>query len=36
METAGRTIVGPAYDDTDISLTGVMDGVLDWVADGAR
>lgn len=36
METAGRTIVGPAYDDTDDSLTGVMDGVLDWVADGAR
>lgn len=36
MEIAGRTIVGPAYDDTDTSLVGVMDGVLDWVADGAR
>jgi len=36
MEIAGRTIVGPAYDKTDASLTGVMDGVLDWVEDGAR
>lgn len=36
METAGRTIVGPAYGETNASLTGVMDGVLDWVEDGAR
>lgn len=36
MEVAGRTIVGPAYGKTDASLTGVMDGVLDWVEDGAR
>ncbi|WP_247474176.1 hypothetical protein [Bradyrhizobium sp. 182] len=36
METAGRTIVGPAYDEADASLTTVMDGVLDWVADGGR
>lgn len=36
METAGRTIVGPAYSETDDSLTDVMDGVLDWVEDGGR
>lgn len=36
METAGRTIVGPAYGEADASLTGVMDGVLDWVEDGSR
>ncbi|RXG85634.1 ATP-dependent nuclease [Bradyrhizobium vignae] len=36
METAGRTIVGPAYDEADASLITVMDGVLDWVADGGR
>lgn len=36
METAGRTIVGPAYGKADASLTGVMDGVLDWVEDGSR
>jgi len=36
METAGRTIVGPAYDEADASLTTVMDGVLDWVEDGGR
>ena len=36
MEIAGRTIVGPAYGDTDNSLTAVMDGVFDWVEDGAR
>lgn len=36
METAGRTIVGPAYSETDASLTDVMDGVLDWVEDGGR
>jgi hypothetical protein len=36
METAGRTIVGPAYDDADDSLTAVIDGVLDWVEDGGR
>jgi putative ATP-dependent endonuclease of the OLD family len=36
METAGRSIVGPAYGETDASLTGVMDGVLDWVEDGSR
>ncbi|MBN8908784.1 MAG: hypothetical protein J0H99_19685 [Rhodospirillales bacterium] len=36
METAGRTIVGPAYGKADASLTSVMDGVLDWVEDGSR
>jgi hypothetical protein len=36
METAGRTIVGPAYGDADASLTAVIDGVLDWVEDGGR
>ncbi|RWB50979.1 ATP-dependent endonuclease [Mesorhizobium sp.] len=36
METAGRTIVGPAYGESNASLTGVMNGVLDWVEDGAR
>lgn len=36
METAGRTIVGPAYSESDDSLTDVMDGVLDWVEDGGR
>ncbi|MGJ5181859.1 ATP-dependent nuclease [Bradyrhizobium oligotrophicum] len=36
METAGRTIVGPAYSETDDSLTDVIDGVLDWVEDGGR
>lgn len=36
METAGRTIVGPAYGDADASLTGIMDGVLEWVEDGGR
>jgi putative ATP-dependent endonuclease of the OLD family len=36
METAGRTIVGPAYGEADASLTSVMDGVLDWVEDGSR
>jgi putative ATP-dependent endonuclease of OLD family len=36
MEIAGRSIVGPAYGKTDASLTGVMDGVLDWVEDGSR
>jgi putative ATP-dependent endonuclease of OLD family len=36
MEIAGRSIVGPAYGETDASLTGVMDGVLDWVEDGSR
>jgi hypothetical protein len=36
METAGRTIVGPAYSKADDSLTDVMDGVLDWVEDGGR
>lgn len=36
MEIAGRTIVGPAYGDADASLTGIMDGVLEWVEDGCR
>jgi putative ATP-dependent endonuclease of OLD family len=36
METAGRTIVGPAYGEADASLTNVMDGVLDWIEDGGR
>lgn len=36
METAGRTIVGPAYADTNASLTGIMDAALDWVEDGSR
>ncbi|MBK5650337.1 ATP-dependent endonuclease [Nitrobacter sp. 62-23] len=36
METAGRAIVGPAYGNSDASLTSVMDGVLDWVEDGSR
>jgi hypothetical protein len=36
MEIAGRTIVGPAYGDADASLTGIMDGVLEWVEDGGR
>ena len=36
METAGRTIVGPAYGQADASLTTVMDGVLNWVEDGGR
>lgn len=36
METAGRTIVGPAYGDANASLTGTMDGVLEWVEDGGR
>jgi putative ATP-dependent endonuclease of OLD family len=36
METAGRTIVGPAYGEADASLTTVMDDVLDWVEDGGR
>lgn len=36
MEIAGRTIVGPAYGDANASLTGIMDGVLEWVEDGGR
>lgn len=36
METAGRTIVGPAYQEANASLTGVMDGLVDWVKDGGR
>lgn len=36
MEIAGRTIVGPAYGDANASLTGIMDGVLEWIEDGAR
>jgi putative ATP-dependent endonuclease of OLD family len=36
MEVAGRTIVGPAYGESKTSLTGVMDGVLNWVEDGTR
>lgn len=36
METAGRTIVGPAYAAAESSLTSVMDAVLDWVEDGSR
>jgi len=36
METAGRTIVGPAYGEADASLTAVMDGLLEWVEDGGR
>jgi hypothetical protein len=36
METAGRSIVGPAYADADASLTSVMDGILDWVEHGGR
>jgi hypothetical protein len=36
METAGRTIVGPAYGDANASLIGTMDGVLEWVEDGGR
>lgn len=36
METAGRTIVGPAYRDADASLTGVIDGLVNWVKDGGR
>lgn len=36
METAGRAIVGPAYGRANASLTGVVDGVLDWVTDGGR
>jgi hypothetical protein len=36
METAGRTIIGPAYRDANVSLTGVMDGVVGWVKDGGR
>jgi hypothetical protein len=34
MEAAGRTVVGPAYSDANASLTGVMDGLVDWVQDG--
>jgi putative ATP-dependent endonuclease of the OLD family len=36
METAGRSIVGPAYGEADASLITVLDGVLDWVEDGGR
>ena len=36
METAGQTIVGPAYHDANASLTGVMDGVVGWVKDGGH
>jgi hypothetical protein len=36
METAGRTIVGPAYGEADASLTSVIDGLRDWVEDGSR
>ncbi|RWQ12761.1 ATP-dependent endonuclease [Mesorhizobium sp.] len=36
MEVAGRTIVGPAYGESNTSLTAVMDGVLNWVEDGTR
>lgn len=36
METAGRAIVGPAFDQADKSLTDVINGVLDWVEDGVR
>ncbi len=36
MEIAGRTIVGPAYGDADASLTGIMDGMLEWIEDGGR
>ena len=35
-ETAGRTIIGPAYRQVHASLTSVMDGVLDWVEDGSK
>ena len=36
METAGRTIVGPAFGEADASLTDIMNGVLDWIEDGGR
>lgn len=36
METAGRTIVGPAFGGADASLTDIMNGVLDWIEDGGR
>jgi putative ATP-dependent endonuclease of OLD family len=36
MEAAGRTIVGPTYSDANASLTGVMDGLVDWVQNGGR
>ncbi|MER8395728.1 AAA family ATPase [Mesorhizobium sp. M1340] len=36
MEIAGRTIVGPAYGESNTSLTGVVDGMLNWVEDGTR
>lgn len=36
MESAGRTIVGPAFGEADASLTDIMNGVLDWIEDGGR
>ena len=35
METAGRAIVGPAYSEADVSFTGVINGLLEWIEDGA-